>query len=316
MTTDRPDPDTPARGRALTPATGAVHAARGVAMGAAEALPGISGGTIALIVGIYERLVESIHAAARAALRLLRARPRAARAAAGDIHFDLMIPLLAAMLPTALVGFVVFGDLLERYEAPFHAVLFGLVLASLWLPWRQIRSRGAAHLLLGAGGAVVAFVLTGLPVRETGAPALWLVALAAAVALSAWILPGVSGSYLLLVLGVYEFMGPAVRSADLAFLGTFALGGLVGLGAFSALLSHLLARHHDLTMALLTGLLLGALRALWPWQGEEGELLAPEVGDLPLLVPLFAAGVAVVVALTVLGDRTGARRPADEPTRG
>lgn len=310
MTAEPPTSAASAHRRALTPAAGALHATRGVAMGAAEALPGISGGTIALITGIYERLVESIHAAARAAAWLLRAQPRAARAAAGDIHFSLMIPLLAAMLPTALVGFVVFGDLLARHEAPFQAVLFGLVLGSLWLPWRQIRARGTAHLVLAAGGAVAAFVLTGLPVLETGQPALWLVALAAAIALSAWILPGVSGSYLLLVLGVYEFMGPAVRSADLAFLGTFAVGGLVGLGAFSTLLSHLLARHHDLTMALLTGLLLGALRALWPWQSEERALLAPEVGELGLLLPLFVAGVAVVVGLTVIGDRAAARRPA------
>jgi putative membrane protein len=299
-------------GGRLTPAAGAVHAARGVAMGAAEALPGISGGTIALVVGVYQRLVGSVHAAARAVLGLVRARPREARAAAGDIHFDLMIPLLAAMLPTVLVGFAVFGDLLARYEAPFRAVLFGLVLASLWLPWRQIGARKAAHVVVAAGGAVAAFVLTGLPLVAAGEPALWLVALAAAAALSAWILPGVSGSYLLLVLGVYDAMGPAVRSADWAFLGVFAGGGLVGLGAFSTLLSYLLTRHHDMTMALLTGLLLGALRALWPWQGDGGALLRPEMAELVLLLPLFAAGLAGVIALTVLGDRLGRRRPAGE----
>lgn len=294
--------------RPLRPLTAAVHVLRGMAMGVAEALPGISGGTIALVVGIYERLVVSIHAAARAVVWLLRGRPRRAWAVAGDVHFDLMVPLLAAMLPTALVGFVLFGDLLERYEAPFRAALFGLVLASLWLPWRQIRARTGRHWVVAAAGAVAAFVLTGLPVLEAGPPSLWLVAAAAAVALSAWILPGVSGSYLLLVVGVYESMGPAVRGGDVAFLATFAVGGLVGLGAFSTLLSYLLRRRHDMTMALLTGLLLGALRTLWPWQGDGGGLLAPDVATLPLLVPLFVAGVAVVVGLTLVGDRADRRR--------
>lgn len=301
--------DLPARDR-WSPATAALHGLRGAAMGVAEALPGISGGTIALIVGIYERLVASIHAAARTVANLLRLRPAAARAALGDVHFEVMVPLLVVMVPTALVGFVVFGDLLERYEAPFRAVLFGLVLASLRLPWRQIRARAPQLWAVAAAGAVVAFVLTGLPGREVDDPALWFVAGAAALGFSAWILPGVSGSYVLLVLGVYPSVGPAVRSADPAFLGAFAVGGLLGLGAFSTLLAYLLRRRHDLTMALLTGLLFGALRALWPWQAADGALLAPEPASLAVLVPLFAVGFAAVAALTLVGDRAARRRAA------
>ncbi|QBI18259.1 DUF368 domain-containing protein [Egibacter rhizosphaerae] len=284
-----------------------VHAARGVLMGAADIVPGVSGGTVALIVGIYDRLVRSVGALARTGAALLALRFRAAREHVRDVDLRLLIPLALGVVAALGLGSLVIPPLLDGYPAETSAAFFGLIAASLPLPWGRIE-RPTRRLAAVVGvAAVTAFVLAGLPPREIVDPALPIVFLSAMVALCAMILPGLSGAYLLLILGVYGASLTALRSGDVVYVATFAAGGVLGLGLFSRLLDHLLTHRHDVTMAALVGLMAGALRALWPWQTEDRELLAVPLEAQTLTTVGVAVAAFVLLRLVVrLGTRAAA----------
>jgi putative membrane protein len=146
---------------------------------------------------------------------------------------------------------------------------------------------------------VVAFLLVGLPPREIGAPPLPLVFAFASIAICAMILPGVSGAFLLLVLGIYEPTLEALSSLDVPYIAVFVAGAAVGLGLFSKLLEWLLDHHHEWTMAALVGLMVGSLRALWPWLSEDRGLdPPPDAASLAIAAGLALAGAALVLAVT------------------
>jgi len=152
--------------------------------------------------------------------------------------------------------------------------------------------------------AVALFFVTGLPPAVIENPSPVVVALAAAVAICALVLPGVSGSFLLLSFGLYEPTLQAVNDRDLVYLGAFAIGAIIGLGSFVTLLKWLLAHRAAITLAILTGLMVGSLRALWPWESENRDLLAPTEAVGPALL-MALAGVLVVVVLLVIERRLG-----------
>jgi putative membrane protein len=274
-------------------------------MGGADIVPGVSGGTVALVVGIYERLISSIRAAAASPVALARGGPAAARERLREVEWGLVLPLAAGILLAIAVGAVVILPLRDAFPEGTRAVFLGLVGASIVVPWRRIRQRGPATVAVLLATAVVAFVLVGLPPREVTDPGLLRVAGSAAVAICAMILPGVSGAFLLEVFGIYNLTLEALRSLDLAYVATFGAGAVVGLGLFARLLETLLARWHDLTMAALTGLMVGALRALWPWLAEDRGLLVPP-SDASAITPILLT-VAAFVGLRLL-LRLGAGR--------
>lgn len=280
--------------------------AQGLLMGCADVIPGVSGGTVALIVGIYEPLVGSVRDAALAAVRLLRGDVPGARAAAGAVRWRLVLPLGLGILTALVVGAAVIPGLLERYPAQTSALFFGLIGGSLGVPWRRASRITPRSYALAAGCALLAFVLVGLPPRTVEDPALPAVFAAAAAAICAMILPGISGAFLLLVLGVYEVTLQALRGLDVAYIAVFGLGAAVGLGLFSRLLAHLLDVHHDATMAALVGLMAGSLRALWPWQAADRGLRAPPADLVEVAGVLLLAGVgfAAVTLLVRLGARS------------
>lgn len=284
----------------------ALHFLQGLMMGGADVVPGVSGGTVALIVGIYEQLVRSVRAAASAPVALLRGDPAAARGAWGRVRWRLVLPLGAGIVAALGIGSAVLPALLERHPARMNALFFGLVAASLLVPWRRIRRRSAAHVGLGAGAALLAAVLVGLPPATYEHPSLLQVALSAAVAICAMILPGISGAFLLKILGIYEVTLRAVNDLDLAYVAVFVGGAAVGLGLFSKLLEVLLETRHDATMAVLVGLMAGSLRALWPWQAADRALLAPVggPGEVALVAGLAVVGALAVTALVRSGGRT------------
>jgi putative membrane protein len=148
-------------------------------------------------------------------------------------------------------------------------------------------------------GAAASFLFTGLPVLAGGSDSLWWVAPAAAVAVCALVLPGVSGSFLLVTLGMYEPTLAAVNDRDFGYLGVFVLGAIVGLAAFVGVLQWLLEHRRVLTLVVMTGLMAGSLRALWPWQGEERELLAMPEGGLGVWGWSVAAALVVVVVIAL-----------------
>ena len=198
------------------------------------------------------------------------------------------------------------SHLVETQPVLMRALFFGMVLASIGVPLRLAGGGlGPRALLVVAAAAVLAFVLVSIP-PTTVAPAPLLVVLAAMVAVSALLLPGLSGSFLLLTIGLYQPTLRAVDELDLGYLALFFLGAALGMVVVVKGLQWLLHRHHRVTMLALTGLMLGALRTLWPWQLEDRTLLAP-AGDWWVQLLAAAAGAAVVVLLLAVDARTRAR---------
>lgn len=284
------------------------HLLQGLLMGAADSVPGVSGGTMALIVGIYERLLASIGSGFRAVVALVRFDLDGVRTRLREVDWSLVVPLGLGIASAIVIAAGFVPDLLEERPVQSRAVFLGLVAASLVVPWSQIRERTGRSVLVAIAAAVPAFVLSGLPPGTIDDPVLPVVFIGAMVAVSAMILPGVSGSFLLLVAGLYEPTLRAVDERNMTYLGVFLVGMVLGLGLFSLLLGRLLDRHHDVTMAALVGLMAGSLRALWPWQDESRALLSPQDPLVPVL--LVVLGAAIVVGIQVVARRRVIEVPA------
>jgi len=285
---------------------------RGALIGVAEVIPGVSGGTIALIVGIYRTVIDAIADAVLALRQLVglaeggpsgRAFGRTLR----GLPWALLIPVGLGMATAVVLGAKFIEPLLEEHPIQMRALFFGLVLAGIWVPAHMVHRLGGwklGYVLAALVAAVALFFVTGLPPAVIENPSPVVVALAAAVAICALVLPGVSGSFLLLSFGLYEPTLQAVNDRDLVYLGAFAIGAIIGLGSFVTLLKWLLAHRAAITLAILTGLMVGSLRALWPWESENRDLLAPtEAVGAAFFMAL--AGVIVVIVLLVVERRLG-----------
>lgn len=284
-----------------------LHAVRGALIGAAEVVPGVSGGTVALVVGLYGTLIGSASQLLTALRLLLTGRRDEAAEAHSHVRWVVLVPVGLGMVTALVIGARVLEPVLEEHPVGSRAVFAGLILASLVVPFRMVGRWGAREVLLGVTAAAAAAVLTGLPPGTVADPPLPVVTVAAAVAVCALVLPGVSGSFLLLTVGLYAPTLAAVNDRDLAYLGAFALGALVGLSAFVKLLQYLLTTHPKVTLAVMTGLMAGSLRALWPWQDEDRTLLAPGP-DLWSVLGLVVLGVVTVFVLLAVEHRITARQ--------
>lgn len=300
--------------RSIRTRTRAANVVRGALIGAAEAVPGVSGGTVALVTGVYETVISSAGHLVTGLRAVLTDRARA-RAELRAVRWDVLVPLLLGMLPTLVVALLLLGPAIERYPVQMRALFFGMVAAALVVPIRLLGSQWRAReLLLAVFAAVAAFLVMG-QLQLSVEPALPVVFLAAAVAVCALVLPGVSGAFLLLAVGLYVPSSEAVRELDLGYIGTFALGALVGLSLVVKGLHWLLTHRRRATLAAMTGLIVGALRALWPWQTDDHELLAPE-SPVPAAVGLTLLGAAIVLAVVLVEHRLRRQpEPATEPVR-
>jgi len=291
---------------------------RGALIGVAEVIPGVSGGTVALIVGIYETLINAIADAVLAVRQLvgLGARPRVGKASARaatatfrGLPWPVLVPVAIGMCIALILGARFVEPLLEQHPVPTRALFFGLVLAGAYVPAHMVirtapgRWRGT-DLAIGAAAAILVFGLTGLPPATIADPNPIVIVLAAAVAICALVLPGVSGSFILLSLGMYETTISAVNDRNVGYIGLFGFGAVLGLASFVTLLKWLLANRARITLVIITGLMVGSLRALWPWQSADRDLLAPSTDLGPVLL-LFTTGVAVVVVLLLVERRLG-----------
>ena len=278
-----------------------VNLIRGVLIGVAEVIPGVSGGTVALIVGLYRRLIDAIADVVLAGRRLITGPRSEVGLLIRGLPWAMLIPVALGMGVAVILGARIIEPLLETHPEQMRALFFGLVAAGIVVPlgillrtppggftWRDA--------VLVVVAALAAALLTGLPPGDVTDPPLIVVFLAAAVAICALVLPGVSGSFLLLSLGLYETTIAAVNERNLAYLAVFALGAIFGLAVFVSFLRWLLDHHARITMAIIVGLMLGSLRALWPWQDEDRGLLAPS-SDVLSVVLLALAGVAIVAVL-------------------
>lgn len=293
-----------------------IHYLFGLMMGFADIIPGVSGGTVALIVGIYEALVGSIRGIAQTAISLLRGQRIAARRAFAEVEWPFLLLLGAGIATGLVIGGRVILPLMERYPVHSRALFFGLIAASVRVPWGRIRTRTAAHLGICAVATLLALLLTGVPPREVLDPSPLVIFLAAAVAICAMILPGISGAFVLLVLGLYQPTLRALNALDFGYVAIFVLGAAIGLGAFSKVLGKLLRTRHDGTMAALVGLMLGSLRALWPYQDEARMLLPPpSAGSFAIVTAIAFAGFAIVLFLTRFSLLLEARQKEAEKIR-
>ncbi len=275
---------------------------RGFCMGTADIVPGVSGGTIALVLGIYEELVRVVRDGARALTRFVRLDLRGGFTGLARVDWGFIVPLLAGIAVAIIVLSHTIERLLDERPVEVAATFFGLVVAAIALTWQQLRQRDAVRLLVLVAAGGVTFAVLGLRGAPATDPALWFVLLAGAVAVCAMILPGISGSLFLLMLGMYDHVLGAVNQRDLLTLGVFAVGAVAGLASFSSLLDWLLRTHRETVMAALIGLMAGSLRVLWPWpDGTAGTRLGwPDPGDLLAPVLLAVAGAVVVLGLAGL----------------
>ena len=249
---------------------------RGLMMGAADIVPGVSGGTVAFITGIYDTLLASIRAFdLEFVARLWRLQFRSAWE---HVNGRFLLALLAGIATSIFSLARLISWLLDNYPVPLWAFFFGLILASAVVLLREVESwDGARVLVLLAGVAAAGAIALAPPASlQLGMAGVFL---AGFLAICAMILPGISGSFILVLLGMYGTVLAAVKSLEVVFILVFALGAGVGLLCFSRLLHWLLQRYHQATMATLTGFLFGSLAVVWPWkrvldwvEGSHGQL--------------------------------------------
>lgn len=295
---------------------------RGMAMGAADVVPGVSGGTIAFITGIYDRLLNSLRSFSPALLVLLKQEGIAACWKKVDGTF--LVAVFSGILISILSFAHLISYLLAEYPVLIWSFFFGLILVSGLYMVRQVRHYSVAGGILFVLAAIAAYMIGTLtPASLTPTPVMLF--FAGSIAICAMILPGISGSFLLLLMGLYATVLQAVKTFDLFVLGIFASGCVVGLLSFSHVLSWLLRKHRDLALSLLTGLMIGALGKVWPWKqtlgtrmnsaGEEVPFLQVNVSPLNyesltgepacLMFSLLLMGLAIVMFLSIewLGNR-------------
>ena len=276
---------------------------KGVGMGTADIVPGVSGGTIAFITGIYEALLTAIASInSRLVLQVLRLNLKQALA---GLHLRFLVTLVCGIALAVISTSHLMHYLLTEHAVQTWSVFFGLITASILVVAHSINKRFTSFpaLILGA---ILAYGITGLiPLYTPEEP--WFIFFSGMIAICAMILPGLSGSFILLILGKYAFITAALRNPvnpdNLEIILIFIAGCLVGILGFSRILRYGLARWHDYTLALLTGIMLGSMRKVWPWKitlesqiirGKEHVLREENVW--PLLD--FEFGIALLLMLT------------------
>lgn len=272
-------------------------------MGSADIIPGVSGGTMALILGIYERLLEAIRSFDRAWLAdLVRLR---IAAALGRNDLEFLLPLAVGIV-LALLFFtrvVPLPTLIITHPELVYGLFFGLILASIVVLMREVERYGPKEILLTVLGAVLGFTVVNLVPVSTPTAA-WFIFLCGFVAISAMLLPGISGSFILLILGKYAYIIDALGAFDVPVILAFALGALSGLVAFSRAIVWLLHRYHQATLLVIKGILIGSLWVIWPFQDRVYETVRGKqrlVGASPVWPEALDATVLAGAALAVAG---------------
>ena len=288
-------------------------------MGVVEIVPGVSGGTMALVLGIYGELINAIDVTfawiGRLLRRLLPVHGRSPARGCGPPATFLVL-LVIGMAAALLAGSHLVTRLLDTARGPTYAFFCGLVLASAATPWRLMERRGPAEVGVVICAAIAGFLASGLRAAEAAAPGLPFLLVSGALAVTVLVLPGVSGSFVLLALGSYGYVMERVRGLTAGEIGesivplaVFGIGVVLGLATATRLISWLLARQRSLTFAALTGLMLGSLRALMPFFRDGQPLPLREAGTLGAeLIPLAvaaAAGAGIVIVMSRAARRGG-----------
>ena len=298
----------------------AIISLKGMAMGAADIVPGVSGGTIALISGIYEEFVKALKSFSSVLGVLFKS---GIKAAWNHVNGSFLLALfigIAISLITLVKGI--------KYALEFHPILlwsffFGLIIASCYYVGKQVHKWNFSTILSLLIGAILIFGITTISPAETSTE-LWFVFLAGMLAICAMILPGISGAFILVLLGKYAYVIEALSEFKLDVILTFGAGCAIGLLSFSHLLSFMLKKYHDITIALLTGFMIGSLNKIWPWKkvlewgldrhGEKKAILEENIlpsqfdGDSQFVFAIILAvlGLGLIVLLEELAGKKAA----------
>lgn len=268
---------------------------KGAGMGAADVVPGVSGGTIAFITGIYERLLNAIKSVNLAALKTLK--EQGVKATWQHIDGTFLVAVFGGLLTSAASLAKLITYLLAHHQTFVWSFFFGLIIASFLHIAKQIDKWDIKTVVACILGTLCAFTITSLAPAEAN-PVWWYYFVAGAIAICAMILPGISGSFILLLLGMYGHVLTAVTSLNIALIALFLFGCVVGLMGFSRFLSWLLEKYHQLTFAVLAGFLFGSLNLLWPWK----EVLETYTNSKGELKPLLQKNVGPDTFATITGQ--------------
>lgn len=293
---------------------------KGIGMGAADVVPGVSGGTIAFITGIYEELINTIKSIQPSLLKDFK------NGGIKGLWYKVNAPFLIALLLGIGISIAslsrVILYLLQNHPIPVWAFFFGLILASAYLVAAEIDNWNLPVIIASFVGTSIAYTITIISPAETPTD-LWFIFICGAIAICAMILPGISGSFILLLMGKYEYIFSSLKEFNLAVIITFALGCITGILSFSHILSWMFKKYKNVTIALLAGFMIGSLNKVWPWKEvlmkvtingkekilQEGNLLPAkytEVTGMPnqlwLAIALFVFGVILSIGIERLGN--------------
>lgn len=290
-------------------------AVKGACMGAADVIPGVSGGTIAFIMGIYDKFVASLAAINAEAVKLFFTGKFKEfwRHINGGFLLSLVVGIGISIISLATV----MQTLLSDFPIQTWAFFFGLIVASSIFILRGISGWGLREILFLIGGVVLGVTICTLSPTQTP-DALWFIFLSGAIAICAMILPGISGSFILLILGKYQYILGAVSDlvagqnvvGNLLIIGVFAIGAVVGILSFSKLLHWLLSRWHKQALIILAGFIIGSLVKIWPWNNPEAIAQAELTGSLHIGSAIIIAliGFSLVTGIEIAGKMTANKK--------
>lgn len=287
---------------------------KGLTMGGADIIPGVSGGTMALITGIYEQLLEAIRSIDMQTVKRLFKGDISGAIAGVHVRF---LAVLLTGIATAIISLArIMHYLLTTHESYTFGLFFGMIAASILVIGRQVKWKSKA-VVSGVVGAIVAWLIVGLIPVETPTSLIFIM-FSGFIAICAMILPGISGAFLLLIMGKYEFITGALKDpfgqassgdSSLLVIFVFLIGAFFGITLFSRFLKWLLSKYHNATLAFLTGLMGGSMRRIWPWKGEtivkvirDKEHVISESNILPTQIdtPFFLVICLMVVGFVVV----------------
>jgi putative membrane protein len=275
-------------------------------MGSADVVPGVSGGTIALITGIYEDLIAALRSIDKEVLQKLLSLDF--KGVVAKVHVRFLLALFSGIVVAILSLARIMNYLLHHHPIPTWSLFFGLIAASIVMVGKHVENwYGKAGISFAAGIVAATIIVNLIPVQTP--EDLWFIFLCGIVAICAMILPGISGAFILLILGKYEFVTGALKNPfmpqNLTVIIVFCMGCGIGLLGFARVLNYLLQKYHNLTLAFLTGLIAGSLQKIWPWK----EVIATHtirgkdhvIWGGPILPPSIDQSFFVAVGLAILG---------------
>jgi len=279
---------------------------KGVCMGSADIIPGVSGGTIALITGIYENLLQAVRSVGSEMVKqLLRCHVKGAMA---QVHIRFLLPLFFG-ISLAIVSLArIMNHLLHHYPVFTWSLFFGLIAASILVVGKKVKGWTGGPILWFLMGIALAYIIVSMIPVQTP-EALWFIFVSGLIAICAMILPGLSGAFLLLILGKYEFITGALKNPflpdNLIIILVFVFGCAVGLIAFSRVLNFFLQKYHNVTLAFLTGLMAGSMKKIWPWKEViETKIIRGKSHDLVvqnILPPSLDKAFYIAISLAIIG---------------